>query len=58
MDQTLANIATVTTIAIALCSALAMFLPPATGPGWYKTLYTVVNMVACNAGHAKNANQP
>ena len=55
MDQTLANIATVTTIAIALCSALAMFLPPATGPGWYKTLYTVVNMVACNAGHAKNA---
>jgi hypothetical protein len=44
---------------VAICSALAPFLPaPKTGAGAYAALYGVVNFVALNLGHAKNASAP
>lgn len=44
-------------VAVALCATLATTLPPPKVPasGFYPILYAVVNWIALNAGHAKNA---
>jgi hypothetical protein len=45
--------------AVALCAALAPFLPaPKSDAGVYAALHGVVNFVALNLGHAKNASAP
>lgn len=38
---------------IAVCAAIAPFVPPSAGP-----LYTVINFIALNFGHARNATAP
>lgn len=45
---------------VVLCAAVAPFLkaPAAGSTGFYATLYTAVNFVALNFGHAKNATAP
>ena len=45
---------------IAACAGLAPFLPPPKLPasGGYPIFYGVVNFVAINLGHAKNATAP
>jgi hypothetical protein len=40
---------------VAVCAALATRLKPPAAPGWYSILYGLVNFVALNFGHAKNA---
>lgn len=44
------------TAAVAVAAAVAPFLPPPKGPGVYSTVYGIVNAVALNLGHAKNAS--
>jgi hypothetical protein len=43
---------------VAVASALAPLLPAPAGGGAYATVYRVVNFVALNLGHAKNATAP
>jgi len=43
---------------VAVCAALATTLKPPAAPGWYSILYGLVNFVALNFGHAKNATAP
>lgn len=44
--------------AITLSAVLAPLLPPPKADGVYATFYAVVNFVALNMGHAKNATAP
>lgn len=43
---------------VTLASAMAPLLPPPKEQGWYAWSYHVVNFVAMNLGHAKNATAP
>lgn len=63
MDQLLAafpSAAPYITGAVAIAAVLAIVLPPPdTGsPQAYTVLYRVVNSIALNFGHAKNATDP
>jgi hypothetical protein len=42
------------------CSVIAAVLkPPVAGAtGWYPAVYTIVNFLAVNFGHARNASSP
>jgi len=46
--------------AIGIASIVASLLPPPKQPasGWYPAVYQVVNLIAVNLGHAKNATAP
>ena len=45
---------------IGVCAAVAALLPaPSEQSGkWYRWLYRIINLIAVNAGHAKNASAP
>ena len=60
LDQTLASVGTATSIVVATCALIAMFLPAPQKDGSkvYAALYTAINAAACNAGHARNATTP
>ena len=46
--------------AIGIAAIVARFLPPPAMPasGFYPIVYGVMNMLAMNAGHARNATDP
>ena len=45
---------------VAVCASVAPFLPPPSKPGntTYSVIYSTVNYIALNLGHAKNATAP
>ena len=62
MDQLLALIPTqylpYATAAVTICAAIAAMVPASAVPAPIAPLYNVINFVALNFGHAKNAATP